>query len=216
MRIRSRFESSSEVKSGKLNYYKKLSYSIYHQIITAGSTVENILDKKSHLSPEKLIAPPLNMWYAHSVLVTGSLWRLAELDVVLQQHLTAQLLQDRLDGVVTVPPGQDRHGPGVHRSTGGNTVHVYSACKADGWWLFWVVIPALYPQGIHPVLECSSGRSNDHPCPAPQIDVVLVFQAPTDGPVPHPLLTRLQLLKETEAPWHDGPAGGAGHPISAV
>ena len=37
-----------------------------------------------------------------------------------------------------------------------------------------------YLQGIHPVLESCPGRPYDHSCPASEVDIVLVFQSPTD------------------------------------
>ena len=41
------------------------------------------------------------------LLVCGPLWWLAQLHVVLQQHQPAQLLEDRLDGVLSAPSAKD-------------------------------------------------------------------------------------------------------------
>ena len=57
-------------------------------------------------------------------LVGGSLWRLAELHVLLEEHESPELLEDRLDCAVPAPPGEDGHRPHVHLAVAGHAVHV--------------------------------------------------------------------------------------------
>ena len=47
-------------------------------------------------------------------LVSGALRGLRLLHVVLEEHQATELLQERLDSVVTVPSGQHWNSPGVH------------------------------------------------------------------------------------------------------
>ena len=46
-------------------------------------------------------------------LERASLRRLGELEVLLDQHLSLEFLQDGLDGVVAVPPGEDGNSTGI-------------------------------------------------------------------------------------------------------
>ena len=49
-------------------------------------------------------------WFrSFPTLVSASLWRLAELHVLLEEHEPPELLQHGLDCVLSAPPGQDGH-----------------------------------------------------------------------------------------------------------
>jgi hypothetical protein len=114
----------------------------------------------------------------------------------------------------------------TYRSSAGDTVHVYSVDKPDYWGLLRVVVPSFCkleenyknskemikltnPKRVHPVLKRSPRRPDDHPSPSPQVNIILVLQAPTDknsklfklpreyiltppdGSIPHPFLSSL-------------------------
>ena len=101
-------------------------------------------------------------WFrSFPTLVSASLWRLAELHVLLEEHEPPELLQHGLDCVLSAPPGQDGHVSHVnlqggdsywpsrddvyrsHHSVGGHAVHVDSAHELDSRRLLGVVVATL-------------------------------------------------------------------------
>jgi len=132
----------------------------------------------------------------------GPLWRLRQLEVVLEQHVTPQLLQHGLDGEVALPAEQDGDGADFDRSVGRDAAHVDSGDELDDRGLVRVFMAAGELEAVHAVLEGGPRGSNNHSLPVDEVDVVLVLQPPADGSVANALLTGLQLLEETEAAGH--------------
>jgi len=85
----------------------------------------------------------LVVFHSPDHLISGALWWLAQLHVVLQEHQSAQLLQHGLDSVLPAPPGENGHSADINRSCARHAVHVNSVDEPHNGRLLRVVVPTI-------------------------------------------------------------------------
>ena len=70
--------------------------------------------------------------------------------------------------------------PCPHLSVWVDAVHVDPAGEPDRGRLVGIGVAALQPQAVHPVLVAGPRRTDDHPGPRLQVDIILSLQAPAE------------------------------------
>ena len=112
-------------------------------------------------------------------LEVGSLWRLTKLDVFLHEHDTSQFLQYGFNCVVPVPSSKNWNGSSINLTGWRYAAHIDPWGESHCGRLLWIRITTLKPQAVHPILEGGPWRSNNHPGPVLQIDIIFILQSPT-------------------------------------